>query len=407
MIHELIEKSKGFLKKGLELMKSCDKRIILASMSEAHGYGGDTFIAKEFNVSRDTLRKGKIELQKGIRCEDAFNMRGRKKIENYLPNLMEDIKAILDSQSQTDPKFDSERLYTRLTTKEIRNQLIQKNVTDKELPTNQTLNNKINELGYSMKRVQKVKPLKKINETDAIFEKLHEIHNETADDDTILRISIDAKATVKIGNYSRNGKSRNGRKALDHDFAGETITPFGILNVKNKDLSLYFTRTKITADFIVDTIEDYWLSNKKDFLKVQTLIVNSDNGPESSSHRTQFIKRIVEFSNKYSIIVKLVYYPPYHSKYNSVERAWASLEQHWNGDLLNSEEVVLEFAKTMSWCGNQPTVKIAEKIYELGKKLTPKIMKQYEKVIGRLEGLEDWFVTILPNAYIRLDLDYK
>ncbi|MBU3133369.1 hypothetical protein KPL40_12995 [Clostridium gasigenes] len=131
MIHELIAKSKGFLKKGLEMMKSCDKRIILASMSEEHCYGGDTFIAKEFNISRDTLRKGKIELQTKIRCEDAFNMRGRKKIENHLPNLMKDLKEILDSQSQTDPKFDSQRLYTRLTTKEIRNQLIiQKNYTD-------------------------------------------------------------------------------------------------------------------------------------------------------------------------------------------------------------------------------------------------------------------------------------
>ena len=70
-------------------------------------------------------------------------------------------------------------------------------------------------------------------------------------------------------------------------------------------------------------------------------------------------------------------------------------------------EAVLKFEKTMSWCDKQPTVKLEEKIYELGKKLTPKVMKEYEKVIGRLEGLEDWFVTILPNSYIRLDLDYK
>ena len=250
-----------------------------------------------------------------------------------------------------------------------------------------------------MKRVQKVKPLKKIPETDAIFEKLHEIHNKTKDDDTVLRISIDAKAAVKIGNYSRNGKSRNGRKALDHDFKGKTITPFGILNVKTKDLMLYFTRTKSTADFIIDIIEDFWLSNKDSFSNIKTLIVNSDNGPENRSHRTQFIKRIVEFANKYSVTIKLVYYPPYHSKYNPIERVWAALEQNWNGDLLDSEETVIKFAKTITWCEKQPTVKIVEKVYELGKKLTPKVMKEYEKVIDRLQGLEDWFVTISLDSY--------
>jgi transposase len=387
------------------MMKGSDKRILVATISEEYGYGGDTFVAKEFNVSRDTIRKGKNELRTGIRCKDAFNARGCKKTEYHLPNIIEDIKDIVDSQSQTDPKFDSRRLFTRLTTKKVREQLIdQKKYFDEELPTNQVINTMINKLGYNMKKVQKVKPLKKIAETDAIFEKLHEIHNETKDDDTVLRISIDAKATVKIGNYSRNGKSRNGRKALDHDFRGNTITPFGILNVKNKDLMLYFTKTKVTSDFIVDILEDFWLSNIYAFPKVQTLIINSDNGPENSSHRTQFIKRIVEFSNKYSITVKLVYYPPYHSKYNPVERTWAALEQNWNGDLLDSEETVIKFAKTMMWDQKHPTVKVVERVYELGQKLTPKVMKEYEKVIDRLNGLEDWFVTILPNSYNKLIL---
>lgn len=404
MIPELIKKSKRVFKKVLKMIpKSCDRRLIVAALSMECGYGGDTFIAKEYDVSRDTIRKGKREILTETKQIDAFNKRGRKKIGTRLCNLNADIKEIVDSQSQTDPKFDSRRLYTRLTIKEVRVQLIKiKNYEDKELPTNQTLNNIVNKLGYGLKKVQKVKPLKKIPETDAIFEKLHEIHNETQDDDTVLRISIDAKATVKIGNYSRNGKSRNGRKALDHDFQGETITPFGILNVNNDDLMLYFTRTKVTADFIVDTIEDYWKSNKDAFSKVKTLIINSDNGPENNSHRTQFIKRIVEFVTKYSITVKLVYYPPYHSKYNSVERSWGALEQHWNGDLLESENTVIQFAKTMSWCDKQPFVKIVEETYKLGKKLTKEVMQEYEKIIDRLQGLENWFVTISPDSCDKL-----
>lgn len=308
MIHELIEKSKKFFKKGLEMLKSSDRRIILASLSKEYGYGGDSYVAAEYNIGRDTLRKGRIELETGTRINDAFNKRGRNKTDFYLPNLNNDIKDIIDSQSQTDPKFDSRRLYTRLTTKEVRKQLIlQKKYTNEELPTNSTLNALINKLGYNMKKVQKVKPLQKSKETDDIFDNLHKVHNEANEDNTVLRLSVDAKATVKIGNYSRNGKSRNGRKALDHDFKGETITPFCILNVYTKEYIMYFTRSKVTADFILDILEDYWLSNIDSFSNIKTLILNADNGPENSSHRTQFIKRIVEFANKYSITIKLVY----------------------------------------------------------------------------------------------------
>ena len=167
---------------------------------------------------------------------------------------------------------------------------------------------------------------------------------------------------------------------------------------------LYSTKTKATADFIVDILEDYWLSIKDKYPHKNIIVLNLDNGTESSSRRTQFIKRIVEFANKYSVTVKLVYYPPYHSKYNPIERSWAALEQHWNGDLLESEETVIKFAKTMTWHGKNPVVKTVEKPYSLGQKLTSKVMRLYNNVIDRLDGLEDWFVTISPNAYTELEL---
>lgn len=405
MIHELLKNGKGFLKKVTGVLSGRDKRILVAAIALEYGRGGESYAAKEFNQGRDTIRKGIHELKSGIRIEDAFNMRGRKSIENNLPNIKKNIKEIIDSQSQTDPKFDSNRLFTRLTTKEVRNQLIEKaGYIDEELPTNQTINNIINDLGYKMKKVQKVKPLKKLEQTDDIFKKISEINEKYKGDRTVLRLSIDAKATVKIGNYSRNGKSRNGRKALDHDFKGETMTPFGLLNIDNQDLAHYFTKSKVTSDFIVDVIEDYWETNKEAIIGKKTLILYLDNGPESSSRRTQFMKRIIELANKLEITILLVYYPPYHSKYNPIERTWAALELHWNGDLLESEETVIQFAETMTWNQKNPTVKVIDKTYNLGVKLKQSIMRKYEKVINRVSGLDSWFVTILPTAYNQLNL---
>ncbi|MFO7497603.1 MAG: ISAzo13 family transposase, partial [Desulfobacterales bacterium] len=125
------------------------------------------------------------------------------------------------------------------------------------------------------------------------------------------------------------------------------------------------------------------------------MIINADNGPENSSRRTQFIKRIVEFAESKSIDISLAYYPPYHSKYNPVERVWGILEKHRCGELLESVGKVIGLARTMKWKGKGPIVKIMDKIYETGIRLSKSAMKKYESMLNRLSGLKNWFVDIL------------
>jgi len=69
------------------------------------------------------------------------------------------------------------------------------------------------------------------------------------------------------------------------------------------------------------------------------------------------------------------YYPPYHSKYNPIERTWAVLENHGNGAILESIQTAVKFAETMRWKGNNPVVKLMNKTYENGVKLTKKCRK--------------------------------
>ena len=148
------------------------------------------------------------------------------------------------------------------------------------------------------------------------------------------------------------------------------------------------------ADFIVDTLEQWWEEVKSDFPQVKTLVIHLDNGPENNSHRTQFIKRIVVFAQKYQLRVRLAYYPPYHSKYNPIERCWGVLENHWNGNLLDTIDTALNFARTMTWKGKPPTVKLMTKTYQTGVKLAKKTMLALEEKISRLPDLEKWFVDI-------------
>jgi transposase len=240
-----------------------------------------------------------------------------------------------------------------------------------------------------------VPPPKRVEQTDAIFDQLKAVNPEADRAKDTLRISIDAKATVNIGPFSRRGRSRTKTKAADHDFKPEaTLTPFGIFLPEHDDLWLYMARSKVTSDFIVDRLEQWWQEVRLRFLRVKTLVINLDNGPENHSRRSQFLKRIVEFARKYRLVVQLAYYPPYHSKYNPIERCWGILEMHWNGSLLDSTEAVLGFARSMTWKGKHPVVSVVETTYATGVKLTPKEMVALEAEVTRQPSLEKWFVKI-------------
>ena len=219
----------------------------------------------------------------------------------------------------------------------------------------------------------------------------------------MLRLSLDAKARVNIVLFDRGGKNRITVETNDHDFNPKTtLTPYGIFIPEFDELFLYFTTSTVTSDFIVDILEDFWESKKSRFEKIKTLIINQDNGSENNSRRTQFMKRIVEFSQKYQVNIRLAYYPPYHSKYNPIERTWAVLENHWNGSILDEIETALKFAQTMTWKGKQPIVKLITETYEKGVKLTKKAMEKIEEKIERLTestnqdfpDLGQWFIDI-------------
>jgi len=212
----------------------------------------------------------------------------------------------------------------------------------------------------------------------------------------IVRLSIDTKDRVKIGEFSRGGESRVTVEAYDHDFGDKYAVPFGIYNFKDKTVEIYISETKVTADFIVDCLEEYWVSHGYSN-SGKKLLLNADNGPENSSQRTQFMKRMVEFSAEYNTEVILAYYPPYHSKYNPVERIWGALEQHWNGDLLDTTETVIKYAQSMTYDKKHPIVTLIDKVYETGVKVSKKVMRVYEKALDRMAGLEKWFVRILPD----------
>ena len=159
---ELTDSIKSLLISTAKALKGSARRLFMARTVKELGPGGQQRAARELQWGRMTIRKGLRELDSGLVCIDAFSLRGRKLAEDHLPSLLTDIRAIVDSQSQTDPQFRTSRLYTRLSAAEVRRQLItQKGYTDAELPTAATIGAKLNALGYYPQTVAKSRPQKK------------------------------------------------------------------------------------------------------------------------------------------------------------------------------------------------------------------------------------------------------
>ncbi len=175
------------------------------------------------------------------------------------------------------------------------------------------------------------------------------MHAEAAEDPHTVRISMDAKATVNLGAFSRGGKSRIPTEAVDHDFQPEArLTPVGILMTETDELFVYGVISNVTSDCLVDRLQQWWNAVRSRCESTTTLLINLDNGPECHSRRSQFMLRMVQFVRDTGLTVKLAYYPPYHSKYNPIERCRGVLEQHWNGSLLDGFQVALDFIETMT-----------------------------------------------------------
>jgi transposase len=187
-------------------------------------------------------------------------------------------------------------------------------------------------------------------------------------------------------------------KGWDHDPpAKRKLVPYGILTVATGALMLVFGAHD-TSDAWVDALRMWWTQVRPGLGSIKRLVISLDNGPKNSGRRTQFLKRMVQFADWSGREIRLVYFPPYHSKYHRIERCWSALERKWNGVLLNGLKVVLRCALRMRWKGRHPTVKRLAGEYPDGVRVPAREMKAIEARLERSTTLPKYDITIKPMA---------
>lgn len=220
-MHGTQEQYTHFLSEAASRLTGLERRLFQAEVCLTLCDGSPRQAERHFGWGRQTVHKGLQEYRSGIRCQENFAARGRRRSEDRNPQLAEDIRAIVEPQTYADPELQSERRYSNLTAAEVRDALITtKGYREEYLPKERTMRDILNRLNYRLKRIQKGKPLKKTKDTDAIFENVQAVCEEMRDDPETLEISIDTKAKVAVGEYSRGGKKPDRRRGQGRESVG-------------------------------------------------------------------------------------------------------------------------------------------------------------------------------------------
>jgi hypothetical protein len=197
----------ALIRSGAKRLTGYQRRLFQAEVATALCGGCARQAERRFGWGRETVEKGLHELQHGLRCLENFTARGRQRSEQKDPRLAADIRAIVEPHAYADPELKSSRRYSNLSAAEVRDALIQKGYPEEGLPSERTMRDILNRMNYRLKRIQKGKPLKKTEETDAIFANVKRVREQARKEPETLEISVDAKAKVSVGDYVRGGKN--------------------------------------------------------------------------------------------------------------------------------------------------------------------------------------------------------
>jgi Rhodopirellula transposase DDE domain len=202
-----VERYDVLIRSGARRLTGYQRRLFQAEVATVLCDGCPRQAERRFGWGRETVAKGLHEQRHGLRCLENFAARGRQRSEQKAPQLAADIRAIVEPHAYADPELKSARRYINLSAAEVRQALIDRGYPLEKLPSERTLRDILNRMNYRLKRIQKGQPLKKTEETDAIFANVKQVREQARQEPETLEISMDAKAKVSLGDYVRGGKN--------------------------------------------------------------------------------------------------------------------------------------------------------------------------------------------------------
>ncbi len=159
---EIPEECKHLIQLAAKKLKGHERRVFMAEVAETLCYGSSRLTETEFGVGRQTVELGIHEKRTGLICYGNYASSGKQKTEDTSLQLIQDIRSLVEPESQADSQLRNTFAYTRVTAKAVRQKLIEEKAWDENsLPQVRTFNNILNRLGYKLRKVEKTEPEKK------------------------------------------------------------------------------------------------------------------------------------------------------------------------------------------------------------------------------------------------------
>lgn len=161
MDRQLTERVIETIKSAAAKLTGFRRRQYMSEVALEYCDGSPRKAERLFGWGRDAVNTGLNEKRTGIRCIDNFQARGRKKTEEQMPRMAQEIQRIVDPHAQADPKFQTPFAYTRITADAVRKELMKNDELKDTVPCRQTVGEILNRMGYRLRRVVKTVPQKK------------------------------------------------------------------------------------------------------------------------------------------------------------------------------------------------------------------------------------------------------
>jgi transposase len=381
------------------------RRQWAATEAHAYGRGGLSAVSSATGMSRNTIRKGLVELaarKKNPRAPVDARLRkeggGRKRLTETDPGLVSALEQLVEPTSRGDPMSP-----LRWTCKSTVN--LAEALTRQGHPVGPwTVGMLLKEAGYSLQSNRKTKEGGSHPDRNAQFEHINTTVQQFQQRGQPV-ISVDTKKKELVGPFKNGGREWQPKGApeevLVHDFVDELlgkVIPYGVFDLSRNEGWVSVGIDHDTAQFAVQAIGRWWQKmGAKRYPRARELLVTADGGGSNGSRCRLWKVALQELATRLGLPIHVRHFPPGTSKWNKIEhRMFSHITENWRGRPLVSHEVIVNLiANTKTRTGLRIRAELDRGNYPTGIKITDADLNALNLKQAAFHG--DWNYALLPQ----------
>jgi hypothetical protein len=389
--------------RGLEPeLNERQRRLWGASEASSWGPGGIAAVVRATGISKDTLRRGIVELREGTRLAPGRVRRvgaGRPRLTESDPTLLEDLQRLVDPDTRGDPQ--SPLRWCSKSLAKIAGVLVAGGHQISEGSAGKLLRG----LGFRLHANQKTREGKDHPDRDAQFRHINETARAAlgAGEPTI---SVDAKKRENVGDFKAVGREYEptGRpvEVRCHDFKDKDLghaIPYGVYDMKANEGFVSVGVSNDTSAFAVSSIRAWWMHlGRQRYPNATILTITADGGGSNSSRTRLWKTELQKLANELGLAIRVCHFPPGTSKWNKIEhRLFSFISSNWRGEPLRDYETIVNLiARTTTAKGLKVSCRLDRRKYPTGRKVTAQEMQRVNLKRNKFHG--EWNYVIKPTT---------